>query len=56
MEPYGWPFVDTRSVYGPNYHSESGLVTANRFAAMPSMHRGWTLVASIVISAALPWK
>lgn len=56
MEPYGWPFVDTLAVYGPNYHSESGLVTANRFAAMPSMHCGWTLVAAIMIAAALPWK
>lgn len=56
MEPHGWPFVDTLAVYGPNYHSESGLVTANRFAAMPSMHSGWTLVAAIMIAEALPWK
>ncbi len=56
MAPYGWPFVDTLAVYGPNYHSESGLVTANRFAAMPSMHSGWTLVAAIMIAGALPWK
>lgn len=56
MEPYGWPFVDTLAVYGPNYHSESGLVTANRLAAMPSMHCGWTLVAAIMIAGALPWK
>lgn len=55
MQPYGWPFVDTLAVYGPNYFSESGLVTANRFAAMPSMHGGWTLVAGIRLSAALPW-
>lgn len=56
MEPYGWPFVDTLAVYGPNYHSESGLVTANRLAAMPSMHCGWTLVAGIMIAGAVPWK
>jgi len=56
MAPYGWPFVDTLAVYGPNYHSESGLVTANRLAAMPSMHSGWTLVAAIMIALALPWK
>ena len=56
MEPYGWPFVDTLAVYGPNYFSESGIVTANRFAAMPSMHCGWSLVAGIMIAQALPWK
>jgi membrane-associated phospholipid phosphatase len=56
MQPYGWDFVDTLAVYGPNYFSESGLVTANRFAAMPSMHCGWTLVAGIMVAAALPWK
>jgi hypothetical protein len=42
MEQYGWPFIDTLAVFGPNYFSETGLVTANRFAAMPSMHVGWT--------------
>lgn len=56
MEPYGWPFVDTLAVYGPNYFSESGLVAANRFAAMPSMHCGWTMVAGLMISAAVPWR
>ncbi len=56
MEPYGWPFVDTLAVYGPNYFSESGIVTANRFAAMPSMHCGWSMVAGIMIAHALPWR
>jgi len=56
MGQYGWPFVDTLAVYGPNYFSESGLVTANRFAAMPSMHCGWTMVAGLMISAAVPWR
>ncbi|MDQ3443490.1 MAG: phosphatase PAP2 family protein [Chloroflexota bacterium] len=56
MDPYGWSFVDTLAVYGPNYFSESGLVTANRFAAMPSMHCGWTMVAGLMISAAVPWR
>ena len=56
MQPYGWDFVDTLAVYGPNYFSESGLVSANRFAAMPSMHCGWTMVAGIMISAAMPWR
>lgn len=56
MEPFGWPFVDTLAVYGPNYFSDSGLVAANRFAAMPSMHCGWTLVAGLMIAAALPGR
>jgi membrane-associated phospholipid phosphatase len=56
MEPFGWPFVDTLAVYGPNYFSESGLVGANRFAAMPSMHCGWTLMASLMIAAAIPHR
>lgn len=56
MQPHGWEFVDTLAVYGPNYFSETGLVTANRYAAMPSMHCGWTLVGGIMIAAAIPWK
>jgi membrane-associated phospholipid phosphatase len=56
MADYGWPFVDTLAVYGPNYFSESGVVTANRFAAMPSMHCGWSMVAGIMLAHALPWR
>jgi membrane-associated phospholipid phosphatase len=55
MEPYGWNFVDTLLVYGPNYFSNSGLVTANQYAAMPSMHCGWTMIGGIMVAAALPW-
>lgn len=54
MEPYGWPFMDTLAVYGPNYFSETGLVTANRFAAMPSMHVGWTTFFAICIMLGCP--
>ena len=54
MEPYGYPFMDTLAVYGPNYFSETGLVTANRFAAMPSMHVGWTTFFAICIMLAIP--
>lgn len=54
MEQYGWPFVDTLAVYGPNYFSETGLVTANRFAAMPSMHIGWTTFFAICIMLVIP--
>jgi len=54
MDPHGWPFIDTLAVYGPNYFSDSGLVTANRFAAMPSMHVGWTTFFAICIMLGVP--
>lgn len=56
MQPYGWDFVDTLVVYGPNYFSETGLVTANRYAAMPSMHVGWTTIAALMLWVALPGR
>lgn len=57
MDPYGYPFVDTLAVYGPNYFSDSGLVTANRYAAMPSMHCGWTLIGGVMLAYAFPkWR
>lgn len=54
MEPHGWPFLDTLAIYGPDYFSETGLVTANRFAAMPSMHVGWTTFTAIALMLAIP--
>ncbi len=57
MEPYGFPFIDTLAVYGPNYFSDSGMVTANRYAAMPSMHCGWTLIGGVMLAYAYPkWR
>jgi hypothetical protein len=57
MEPYGYPFIDTLAVYGPNYFSETGIVQANRYAAMPSMHFGWTVIGAFMLAAALPrWR
>lgn len=56
MQPYGWAFIDTMAVYGPNYFSEEGLVTANRYAAMPSMHVGWTTIAALMMWNALPGR
>lgn len=50
MQDYGWPFVDTMQTYGPNYFSETGLVQANRYAAMPSMHVGWTTFVAVAVS------
>ncbi len=56
MQPYGWDFVDTILTYGPNYFSEDGLVTANRYAAMPSMHVGWTTVGALMLWVAFPGR
>jgi len=56
MSEYGYPFVDTLAVYGPNYFSDSGLVQANQFAAMPSMHCGWTFIGCVMLAYAVPWK
>jgi len=50
MQEHGYAFVDTMQVYGPNYFSETGLVQANRYAAMPSMHVGWTTFVAIAVS------
>ena len=55
MTPEG--FVDTLKIYGPNYFSNEGLVTANQFAAMPSMHIGWSTVGAAMLAVAIPrWR
>jgi membrane-associated phospholipid phosphatase len=57
MEPYGYPFVDTLAVYAGTPSSSAGLGGANQFAAMPSMHIGWTLIVTLWLAAALPrWR
>jgi hypothetical protein len=56
MQPYGWEFIDTILTYGPNYFSEEGLVTANRYAAMPSMHVGWTTIGALMLWVAFPGR
>jgi len=53
----GEGFVDTLAIYGPNYFSNEGLVTANQFAAMPSMHIGWSTIGAIMLAVAIPsWR
>jgi membrane-associated phospholipid phosphatase len=49
-------FLDTLVAYGPIYFSSDGVVAANRYAAMPSMHCGWAMIGGFFISAALPWR
>lgn len=57
MGQYGFPFVDTLAVYGGAAPSASGLGGANQFAAMPSMHIGWTTITVLWLAAALPrWR
>ena len=56
MGPYGFPFVDTLAAVGGVPQSSGGLAGANPYAAMPSMHIGWTAVAALGLAAALPWR
>lgn len=56
MQPYGFEFVDTLAVFSGVQSTSSGAGGANQFAAMPSMHIGWTTVAALWISAAIPWR
>lgn len=57
MEPYGYPFVDTLVAYAGVVSSPEGAGGANQYAAMPSMHIGWSSVAALWLAAALPrWR
>jgi hypothetical protein len=57
MEPFGYPFVDTLAVYAGVQSSAAGAGGANQFAAMPSMHIGWSAFAALWLAAALPrWR
>lgn len=51
-----YSFMDTLVQYGPIYFSEDGFVTANRYAAMPSMHCGWAMIGGFFIASAIPWR
>jgi PAP2 superfamily len=51
---YDYPIIDTLMVWGPSYFSNEGLVTANQFAAMPSMHIGWTTIAALILWTCVP--
>lgn len=46
----GEGFIDTALVYGPHYLSGKGMITANRYAAMPSMHVGWTTIGACMLA------
>ena len=56
MQDYGYAFVDTLAVFSGVQSSAEGAGGANQFAAMPSMHIGWSTVAAMWLAAALPWR
>ena len=47
MAPYGHSFVDTLNTLGSTPNATSGFAAANQFAAMPSMHIGWSSIAAL---------
>jgi len=55
MAPYGYEFIDTLAVVGGTVSKSGGLAGANQYAAMPSMHIGWSIVAAAWIAVAIPW-
>ena len=63
--PNDWGFVDTLTTYGPRYygdHSGESLFNGygrlpsmvNVYAAMPSMHVAWSVIAGALIAASFP--
>jgi len=46
-------FIDTLATYGPSYFKQNSLITSNQFAAMPSMHCGWTLIGACMLTVTL---
>jgi membrane-associated phospholipid phosphatase len=51
MGPYGYPFVDTIHGAAPQVGG------ANPYAAMPSMHIGWSALVALWLAAAFPrWR
>ncbi len=53
MAPYGYPFVDTLNAFSTTPNATSGFAAANQFAAMPSMHMGWTSIAALWLAVTL---
>jgi membrane-associated phospholipid phosphatase len=49
-------FVDTLAVYGPHSFNDNGRFAGNHYAAMPSMHVGWTTIGAFMLAAATPYR
>ena len=56
MTEFGFPFVDTVAIAKGISSTAQGASSANLYAAMPSMHIGWTTIAALWLAAALPWR
>ena len=50
----GEGFIDATMFYGPADLTDTPLVQANQFAAMPSMHVGWTTIGALMVAMAIP--
>jgi hypothetical protein len=44
-----WHFVDTMTVYGPSAYDGPSAAVANQYAAMPSLHVGWSVLIAVVV-------
>ncbi|EFQ82905.1 hypothetical protein HMPREF0063_12114 [Aeromicrobium marinum DSM 15272] len=49
-----WGFVDTMTVYGPSAYDGASAAVANQYAAMPSLHVGWSVLIAVVVSRTGP--
>ena len=49
-------FVDTVEMHASWYRTFNGSAVVNEYAAMPSLHFGWVLLAGIAIAALTPYR
>jgi PAP2 superfamily protein len=45
-----WNFVDSMTLYGPSPYGGVSADVANQFAAMPSLHVGWSVLIAYVLT------
>ena len=48
--------IDTLQRFGPVADTGGGMVAANQYAAMPSMHIGWTTIGACMVAAVIPTR
>lgn len=44
-----WGFVDTMTRWGPSAYDGATATIANQYAAMPSLHVGWSVLIAVVV-------